>query len=90
MNFEPIRTKADLLSLDADEITSGFMDGFRDPDQPEPGLNRGRAYWHGWRNAMMDLRRLPLDDASTQLAHEIAAGGRLDPEVFGDLRRRRR
>ena len=83
MSFEPVRTKADLLTLDADEITAGFRDGYRDPDQPEPGPNRGRAYWHGWRSAMIDKRRLPRDEASAQLAHEIAPGGRFDEEVFG-------
>jgi hypothetical protein len=89
-NFEPVRTKADLLSLDADEITRGYMDAER--GDPQPGVNRGRAYWHGWRNRMMDLREIPLDDASAQLAHAIAPNGKFDPEVFGELlalRRRR-
>lgn len=55
MNFEPVRTKIDLLTLDADEITAGFVDGYRDnPDQVEPGPNRGRSYWHGYCNAMRD------------------------------------
>jgi hypothetical protein len=73
VNFEPVRTLADLESLDADEILAGYLDAKR--GDPEPGPNRGRAYWHGWRNRMMDLGELPHDDASRQLARELWPGG---------------
>lgn len=38
-----------------------------DPDEPEPGANRGRAYWHGWRVAMMDKQRIEIDAGHRQL-----------------------
>lgn len=80
MNFSPVRTKADLLSLSADEIKSGYLETER--GDPEPGVNRGRAYWHGWRTRMMDLGEIEIDADHRALVHEIAPGGRLDPDVF--------
>lgn len=40
--FEPVLTLDDLDSLDDAEIVEGYCD-WR-PGDPEPGLNRGRAY----------------------------------------------
>lgn len=74
MNFEPVRTKADLDTLDRAQIVEGYLAAER--GDPEPGPNRGRAYWHGWRNRMMDLGEIPIDDAARRLIHEIAPGGR--------------
>lgn len=68
--FEPVRTLIDLDSLDDDEIVAGYREWT--PDTPEPGANRGRAYWHGWRNASINHRVIPNDAASRQLAHEYA------------------
>jgi hypothetical protein len=69
--FEPVRTVADLDTLDAKEIVEGYRSAER--GDPEPGLNRGRAFWHGWRNRMIDCGELPHDDASRQLVHEYLA-----------------
>ncbi len=69
MNFEPVRTKADLESLNAADILEGYLSAER--GDPEPGENRGRAYWHGWRNRMIDMGLLPVDYASMQLVHEV-------------------
>ena len=68
MNFEPVRTVADLETLDDAEILAGYLETKR--GDPEPGINRGRAYWHGWRNRMIDLGEIQGDSASWQLAHE--------------------
>lgn len=73
-SFEPVRTKADLDSLDEADIVDGYLSAER--GDPEPGPNRGRAFWHGWRNRMIDLGELPPDDASRQLAHEIVKSWR--------------
>lgn len=75
MNFEPVRTVADLETLDGDEIFAGYTEW--KPGDPEPGPNRGRSYWHGWRNAAIDHRELEGDDASAQLAHEVVQSGYL-------------
>jgi hypothetical protein len=70
-DFEPVASVADLDTLDEDEILAGYRE-YRVGD-PEPGPNRGRAYWHGWRNAARDRGQLPSDDASRRLAHEYLA-----------------
>lgn len=74
MNFEPVRTKVDLDTLDSADIVEGYMSASR--GDPEPGLNRGRAFWHGWRNRMIDLGQLPTDAASQQLVREYLAANR--------------
>lgn len=74
MNFEPVRTKADLDTLDTADVIEGYMAAER--GDPEPGPNRGRAYWHGWRNRMIDMGELPVDDASRQLVREFLAAQR--------------
>lgn len=69
MNFEPVRTKADLDSLDFAEVLEGYKSAER--GDPEPGPNRGRAFWHGWRNRMIDIGAIPIDEAAGQLAREV-------------------
>lgn len=74
MRFAPVRTLDDLDSLSTDDIVEGYRTTER--GDPEPGENRGRAYWHGWRNRMMDLGEIPHDEASRQLAHEFVEAER--------------
>lgn len=69
--FDPVSTLADLKTLDHQEIMEGYLSAER--GDPEPGPNRGRAFWHGWRSRMMDLGQLPPDDASRQLVREYVA-----------------
>jgi hypothetical protein len=69
MNFKPVSTLADLNSLDVEQIIEGYRTTRR--GDPEPGANRGRAFWHGWRNRMMDYGEIPQDDASRQLVREF-------------------
>lgn len=66
--FEPVRTVVELNMLDQDEITEGYRDG-RD-GEPEPGNNRSRSYWHGWRNGAADGRHRENDDAQRELARD--------------------
>lgn len=68
MAFVPVSTKAELDTLNHDEIVAGYLE-YRRGD-PEPGENRGKAYWHGWRNAAIDHHEIPMGAASVQLAHE--------------------
>jgi hypothetical protein len=67
--FTPVATVEDLNSLDEGEIVDGYLSGLR--GEPEPGSNRSRAYWHGWRNGMADSSRMPIDTAQRQLAHAV-------------------
>lgn len=66
MTFEPVSTLADLDTLDDDEIVAGYND-WR-PGDPEPGENRGRAYWHGWMNAARDRNAAPWTWEGAELA----------------------
>lgn len=74
--FEPVRTYAELQTLDEDEIVHGYLSAER--GDPEPGENRGRAFWHGWRNRMIDLGELSCDEVSMQLAREVIAAHRAE------------
>jgi len=69
MNFDPVSTEADLETLDPEEIVEGYRTAER--GDPEPGANRGRAVWHGWRMRMMDLGQLPIDEPTRALVKEL-------------------
>lgn len=73
--FARVATMDDLETLDQDEVVCGYMEF--DPNDPEPGLNRGRAYWHGWSNAARDAGLLPQTSEAKKLAREwVTSGGR--------------
>lgn len=74
MKFAPVSTLSDLDSLDDEQMLEGYLSAER--GDPEPGPNRGRSFWHGWRNRMIDLGELPSDDASRALAREYVAAQR--------------
>lgn len=65
MNFAPVATLEELDSLDSADMLEGYMSGER--GDPEPGANRGKAYWHGWCNRMRDLRELERDPVHMHL-----------------------
>jgi hypothetical protein len=69
MPYAPVSTKADLDSLDPAEVLEGYLSA--EQGDPEPGPNRGRAFWHGWCNRMRDKRQLPMTEAQRQLTREI-------------------
>jgi len=73
--FAPVRTAADLLTLDHNEIVRGYMD--YEPGDPEPGANQGRAYWHGWCNARTDRTTHEPTEAQRALVREIAPRGKM-------------
>lgn len=62
----PIRREAQLGAIDDDDCVAGYRQGSR--GAPEPGPEASFSFWHGWRNGMLDTRRLPRDDASRDLA----------------------
>ncbi len=63
-----VETLAELDTLDDAEIQEGYRDGRS--GEPEPGDNRSKSYWHGWRNGMMDSHRMKPDAASMRLVAE--------------------
>ena len=66
--FTPVMTLDDLDTLDEAEIIEGYRD-YRKGD-PEPGPNRGRAYWHGWMNAARDHGERPATAEARILVRE--------------------
>lgn len=75
MNFAPVTTFDDLDGLDHDQVVEGYASAER--GDPEPGPNRGRSYWHGWRCRMMDYGLLPIDDGHRNLTREYLEQQRL-------------
>lgn len=71
MRFTPVTTLADLATLDEADMIEGHLSAER--DDPEPGENRGRSFWHGWRTRMMDLGELPIDDDHRALVRAYVA-----------------
>lgn len=69
MPFAPVTTLEDLDSLDDAEVLEGYASAER--GDPEPGENRGRAFWHGWRCRMIDFGELKADDGHRRLVHEF-------------------
>lgn len=63
--FAPVLTLDDLDSLDQDQMHEGYMSAER--GDPEPGENRGRAFWHGWRMRMIDFGSIETDDGHRAL-----------------------
>lgn len=51
-NAQPVRTAADLDTLDDAEIVEGYHDGRT--GEPEPGGDRSRSFWHGWHVGRVD------------------------------------
>ena len=67
--YAPVETVADFKSLDDGEILEGYLDGFS--GAAAPGSGHSRAYWHGWRNGMIESDRQPADFAYITLAHNF-------------------
>ncbi len=67
--FSPVRTKSNLALLDDEDIVRGYLDAL--DGAPEPGSDKSRSYWHGWRNGRTDRGITPIDGAQQQLAREI-------------------
>ncbi len=69
--FVPVASLDDLASLSHEEVVAGYLDWRR--GDPEPGPNRGRAYWHGWMNAARDHHERPDTPEAARLAREIVS-----------------
>lgn len=77
---DPVRTIEDVRTLDPSEMLEGYRDGRA--GEPEPGNNRSRAYWHGWRNGALDGGHIEKDEHHAALAHSCAPGGKVDPRLW--------
>lgn len=75
MKFEPVSTLDELDSLNEADMVEGYSSAQR--GDPEPGENRGKSFWHGWRNRMMDYGEIPHDEAARKLANLCVERSRL-------------
>lgn len=79
MHFPPVADLWELDSLDHDQVVAGYSSAER--GDPEPGPNRGKSYWHGWRCRMMDLGEIEIDDVHRGLVREYVERQRRDAPV---------
>ena len=83
-SFPSVHTLDDLDTLDEREMSDGFHSFER--GDPEPGANRGRAFWHGWCARAMDAGLLPITEGHRKLVRAWSArereGGRRMPDVL--------
>lgn len=75
MPFSPVTTKAELETFSEADVLEGYLSAER--SDPEPGENRGKGFWHGWRNRMIDLGELPSDGSGVALIQDIKRNGGL-------------
>ncbi len=71
--FTPVATLPELDASDQGQMVEGYFEG-RD-NEPEPGHNRGKSFWHGWRNGMMDAGHMDIDEPARRLVHEYVKRG---------------
>jgi hypothetical protein len=67
--FAPVETIADFRQLDDGETLEGYFDGFH--GSAEPGSDRSRSFWHGWRNGRVDAGLTEPDNAQQALEQEF-------------------
>lgn len=72
--FQKVSSKADLDNLDEADIVAGYIAGLDGAN--EPGSDKSRGYWHGWRNGMVDSGRSDKDAEQASLAVEIVRAHR--------------
>lgn len=78
--FQSAATIEDLSSLDEAEMLEGYQAGYK--GEAEPGSDRSRSYYHGWRNGMVDSKRLDATPEQLNLAREVVQSGYLKVKGF--------
>jgi len=67
--YKPLSSVRELDVLDGDDCMAGYFVGL--DGTSEPGSDKSKSYWHGWRNGMMDTNRLPIDWSARNLVAEF-------------------
>lgn len=78
--FLSAATVEDLSSLDEAEMLEGYQSGYK--GEAEPGSDRSRSFYHGWRNGMVDSKRLVATPEQLNLAREVVQSGYLKVKGF--------
>jgi len=66
--WNPVTQVSELALLDMNETCAGYQAGLA--GDPEPGSDRSRSYWHGWRNGRVDGGHAQPDLAQQMVARE--------------------
>ena len=66
--FAPVHGVIQLRVLDETEMVQGYFAGLH--NEPTPGSDKSKSYWHGWRNGRVDGGHAKVDAAQCQLARE--------------------
>lgn len=66
--------KFDEPGLSEDDCLAGYLAGLR--DEPEPGSDKSRSFFHGWRNGRADRGHVELDEAQREYARRYVAASR--------------
>lgn len=69
--FAPVTTLQDLDIQNDEDMVAGYRAGLA--ASPEPGSDKSRSYWHGWRNGRTDRGLAPVDAAQAELARRIVS-----------------
>ena len=72
----PLRRATELDDLDERDLMAGYWAGFGG-DGHEPSAEFNRSYWHGWRNGMIDSKKMKGDATSAALARDVVQTGYL-------------
>lgn len=69
LSYFPVSNISELETLDEKEIVEGYLDGLK--NEPKPSGNRSKSYFHGWRNGMIDIGKIPHDKFSDNLVNQF-------------------
>lgn len=72
--FEKISTLQDLNVQDEADLLAGYRAGL--DNAQEPGSDKSRSFWHGWRNGRVDGGHVRIDADQEKLAKLYVAAQR--------------
>jgi len=67
--YKPLVTNAEAELLDMDDCVAGYLAGYH--GDKEPGSDKSKSYWHGWRNGSMDGKHIQVDEPAILLAASV-------------------
>lgn len=72
--FSKVSSINDLKNLDDSEMIAGYFSGTK--GEKEPGSNKSKSFWHGWRNGLVDGGYADKDDEQAELAKQFVRAQR--------------
>ncbi|MBB3004391.1 hypothetical protein FHX57_006773 [Paraburkholderia tropica] len=57
-----------------DDVIAGYRSGYA--GDPEPGSDKSRSFFHGWRNGRVDGGHQPIDAAQQEFARSYVTRSR--------------